>query len=113
MRKIVTIHLHLWTSILNTFEVSNNFGPKLIWYICVFVSISSTIYKQLFSAQIPKAQKRHSQVVSLFALSGSAHIKAACRMLIKLTPVVDFINIFRVHFLYKMLAPKNTKLIGK
>jgi len=31
-------------------------------------------------------QKRHSRCQSGFALSGSAHAKAGCRMLMKLTP---------------------------
>jgi len=39
---------------------------------------------QLLLAKILKAQK-DSQVVSLFALSGSAQAKIACRMLMKLT----------------------------
>jgi len=29
-------------------------------------------------------------------------------MLLKLTPVVNFINVLRVHFLYKILAPKTS-----
>jgi len=35
--------------------------------------------------------------------------KAASKMLVKLTPVVNFINVLRAHFLYKILAPKNYK----
>jgi len=39
----------------------------------------------LWAAQIPKAQK-DSQVINIFALLGSACVKAAVRTLIKLTP---------------------------
>jgi len=34
----------------------------------------------------PKSAKKDSQVVSLFALLGSAHTKVSHRMLMKLTP---------------------------
>ena len=50
-------------------------------------SISSTFYEQLLRSQIPKAQKRLSSQLAFFALLGSASVKAACRMLVKLTPV--------------------------
>jgi len=46
-------------------------------------------YEQLLGTQIPKAQK-DSQVVSLFALSGSVRAKAARGTLMKLTPGADF-----------------------
>ena len=42
-------------------------------------------YAPLLGAKIPKAQK-DSQVKQLFALLGSARVKAARRMLVKLTP---------------------------
>jgi len=49
--------------------------------------ISPTFYEQLLCAQIPKAQK-DSQVTSVFfALFGSAHVKAACKMMAKFTSV--------------------------
>jgi hypothetical protein len=54
------------------------------------VSISPTFYEQLLHAQIPKAQKR---------LSGSALLKAARGMLMKLTPGLNFTNIFGTYFL--------------
>ena len=46
--------------------------------------ISPTFYSQLLCLQIPKVQK-DSQVKQLFALSGSAGIKDASKMLVKLT----------------------------
>jgi len=49
-------------------------------------SISPTLYEQLLDAQIPKGQKKTVKLSSFFALLGSAPIKAACRMLVKLTP---------------------------
>ncbi len=51
--------------------------------ISPFGSISSIFYEQLLHSQITKAQKRQSL---FFALSGSAHKKAACRTLMKLNP---------------------------
>jgi len=42
-------------------------------------------YVQLLSVQIPKAQK-YCQEVSLFCALGSAHVKAARKMLMKSTP---------------------------
>jgi len=48
-------------------------------------SISPMFYKHLLHTRSHKC-KKYSQVVSLFALLGSARIKAARKMLIKLTP---------------------------
>jgi hypothetical protein len=48
-------------------------------------SISPMFYEQLLWVQIPKAQKL-CQVISLFVLLGSAHVKATSKMLMKLTP---------------------------
>jgi len=61
-----------------------NAGLKC-WWNRHLVSISATIYGQLLCSQIPKAHK-NSQVVSLFALLGSVHVKAAHRTLMKFTP---------------------------
>ncbi len=51
------------------------------------VSISSTFYDQLLHAQILKAQKRQPSCQSFFVLLGSAHVKAGCITLMKLSPV--------------------------
>jgi len=40
----------------------------------------------IFYASISAKWKKDSLVVSLFALLGSAHVKSACRKLMKLTP---------------------------
>jgi len=48
-------------------------------------SISPRFYAQLLGTQIPKAQKVISHQY-LFALLGSARIKAVHKMLVKLTP---------------------------
>ncbi len=48
-------------------------------------SISSMFYKQLSCTQIPNAHKR-LKTLHFFALLGSALVKAACRMWVKLTP---------------------------
>jgi len=41
------------------------------------------VYAKFLHAQIPKAQKRQSSHHCLFALSGSAHIKAALKTFLK------------------------------
>jgi len=46
-------------------------------------------------------RKKDNQVVSLFALLGSAPVKAASKMLMKLTPAVNFKNNLQAHFSYK------------
>ncbi len=48
-------------------------------------SISSSIHEQLFLAKIPKVQKRLTAWL-FFALLVSANVKAARKMLVKLTP---------------------------
>jgi len=44
------------------------------------------VYAQLLSAQIPQEQKDMSSHKCLFTLLGSLRAKAACKMLMKLTP---------------------------
>jgi hypothetical protein len=51
-------------------------------------------YEKLLHPQILKAQKRQSSCQSFFALSGSVHLKAAHRMLMKFTPAADPIKLF-------------------
>jgi hypothetical protein len=59
-------------------------------------SISSTFYGQ-------RSQKRnkYSQTVSLFGAFGICTSKSWRKILVKLTPGVNFINILHVHFSYK------------
>jgi len=57
-----------------------------LFFICKLVSISSMFCKQLLHAQIPKVQKKTFNLTVFFALSRSARIRAARRMLMKLTP---------------------------
>jgi len=52
-------------------------------------------------------QKKTSEVFSLFALSGCVQAKAAQRMLMKLTPGVNFTNILRTAFM--LVDPKSVK----
>jgi len=47
----------------------------------------------------PKSTKKTDGLTVLFALLGSAHIKAALKMLMKLTPIVNFTNILQAPFL--------------
>jgi len=62
---------------------------KLIGFfksIIVAHQFSPTFFEQLLCAQIPKAPKKRQKKGSLFAHLGSAHVKAARRLLMKLTP---------------------------
>jgi hypothetical protein len=43
------------------------------------------IYVQFFQAQIAKVQKKTDDLTVFFALLGSVHVKAACKMLVKST----------------------------
>jgi len=63
-------------------------------------SISSTFLRSFYVQRSDKC-KKYGQAVNLFALLGSALVKAACKMLMKLTPCVNFINVKRTNFLYK------------
>jgi len=62
------------------------------------------VYAQLLSI------KMQSFCQYLFALMGSGQVKAAHKMLMKLTTSVNFINIQHARFLNKILAPRITKL---
>jgi len=71
------------------------------------VSISSMIFAQILCMQIPKLEKRLTTWLSFFVLLGSAFVKAAHRTFMKLTPGVNFINIFCTAFV--PAGPKSIK----
>ena len=52
-------------------------SEKRYFWVWDLESISQTFYKQLLRTQIPKSAKKDSQVKQLFALLGSASVKAA------------------------------------
>jgi len=60
-------------------------------------SISSTFYAKLLCTQIPKVQKKTNGLTVFFALLGSGHVKAACKMLVKSTPG-EMISTFFITF---------------
>jgi len=62
------------------------------------VSISSTFFKQLLHSQIPKLQKNKVKLSVFFLVSGYLCTKAACKMLMKLTTGINFINILQAAF---------------
>jgi len=81
-------------------------------------SISSTFYAQLLCAQIPKALKKDSKVVSLFCKFGMCSTKSALRMLMKLTPDVCLINILSVlyeliHFMQRICIFWHREIVEK
>ncbi len=55
-------------------------------------SISSTFYTKLFLQADPKSIKKTVKLSIFFTLSGSTSIKALRKALVKLTPVLPFIN---------------------
>jgi len=65
-------------------------------------SISSMFYKQLLHVKIPKAKKKTVKLSIFFVLLGSAHAKAASRMLMKLTLELCLTKVHNV-FLRKKL----------
>jgi len=64
-----------------------------------------------FNARKSQKHKKCSQVVSLFALLGSAHVKAVRKMLVKLTRGVNFINILLKAFMF--VGPKSAEKTDK
>jgi len=88
------------------------------WSEMMRKSILPTFYKELLFEQIPKAQKdtddltvfkcwrnRHLVCVEVFDVWGLEEFDVDV-----MGPDVNFINVLRTHFLYKILAPKITKL---
>jgi len=69
-------------------------------------SISSKFYKQLLLVQIPKAQKILTTWLNFLL---SARINVAHRMLMKMTPGVNFINILCTPFVPIFLCQKITQ----
>ncbi len=80
----------------------------MTWYVNVFLrSISSSFYKQLLR-QYFCAKKLQSQTMTREKLR-KAHLykKVMCKMLMALTPGVDFINVLRTAF--TLVDPKSVK----
>jgi len=61
-------------------------------------SISPTYLHTAFTPVSPKRVRIQSSFQYLFMLLGSTGAKAACRMMMKLTPGVDFINVLQAAF---------------
>jgi len=75
-------------------------GIHVIGYFDSYVdmgSISSMFYKQLLHTKIQKVPN-NCQVFTLFAFLGCSNEKAAWRTMMKLTPRVNFTNIFTQRF---------------
>jgi len=62
-------------------------------------AISPTCLKQLLRKQIPKVQKDSQIISGFFVLLRSLSIKARCKILVILTPGVNFTNILLAAFL--------------
>jgi len=56
---------------------------------------------EAFTLVDPESAKRQSSHLFLFALLGFEGAKAVCKMLVKLSLGVNFINILRAHFSYE------------
>jgi len=63
----------------------------------------TSILLAAFALADPKSGKKTDNLTFLFALSGFAGVKAACRTLMKLIPGVNFINILLKTFLYESI----------
>jgi len=74
------------------------------------VSYSSIFDEQRFFDHIPPKVQEDTDNLTVFALMGSSRVKLHLKMLAKSIPAVNFINVLRACFSYKILAPKITKL---
>ena len=73
-------------------------------------SISPTFYEQLLPTQIPKAQKKDSQVKQLFALLGSASIKAVRKHVDEIDSRLPINNVIYSEF-SNYLQPLEIKIV--
>jgi len=66
-------------------------------------SISPTFYEHLLLAEIPKEEKdtNTDDLTVFLSIMGFFRVKAAHKMLVNLTPGVNFINVLRARFSYK------------
>ncbi len=77
---------------------------NFVWLAKLFMrerklgSISPTFFSKFLQPQIPKSVKSYWLLDWNFTLWGSALVKAARRRLMKLTPWVDFTNMFTSSF---------------
>ncbi len=60
----------------------------------------TNVLQIVFTSEDPKNEKRHWKLDCLFSLLESLQVKAACKTMVKLTLVVNFINILLMNFLY-------------
>ena len=67
----------------------------------------TNIQRAPFMHADPKSEKKTVKLSSFIALLGFSRKKAACRMLVKLTPGVNFINVFMAAF--TQTCPKSAK----
>jgi hypothetical protein len=74
-------------------------------------SISPTYLRTAFTLVAPKSVRIKSSCQYLFTLLVSTGTKAACRMLMKLTPGLDFENMFVSSF-YKRRFQKHKKTVN-
>jgi len=74
-------------------DVTTNIAPTGVDF--------TKILRAAFPLVDPKSAKNTVKPSVFFMLLGFVHVKAARKMLVKLTPAVNFINIKRVHFLYE------------
>ncbi len=61
----------------------------------------TNIFLKPFLCTDPKSAKKYSHVVSLFAILWSVWVKDALKMIVKLIPGVNFINVKRANFSYE------------
>ena len=78
------------SSVSFSFRPKGAFIPRLCRPRVNFINV----LREAFTLADPKSTKKLLNLMVFFALLGSARVKAACRMLVKLTPVVRWADIF-------------------
>jgi hypothetical protein len=78
-------------------------------------SISPTCLREAFTHADPKSFKKTDDLTVFFALLGSAHVKALCKMLMKLTPdeSVGNVMIEFVSYFFRRLLQNVSRILTK
>jgi len=69
--------------------------------LIIVVNFTNMFTHRIYNQRSTKTIKDSQVNIVLFALLGSSHVKASCRMLVKFTPGVNFINVFTYEFFVK------------
>jgi len=87
-------------------RIARNELQGKVWPGLNFINVLCTA----FTLVGPKSVKRYWRLDWVLTLWGTKGVKAVRRKLMKSSPGVNFINVLREHFSYKIFVPKITKL---